>query len=116
MDKFDPHQRIVEAFDKDPTAIQFIRDDGEGGFAAGVYRMAREIDRLRVKCGEPPDRDPSWQDREDDEIDSRLTDTEARKRYEHFMDNHPTIHTNRFTPWDQLSESQKQPWREMPIK
>ena len=45
--------RIVEAFDKDQTAGQFLREDGEGGFASGIYRMAREIDRLRVKCGEP---------------------------------------------------------------
>jgi hypothetical protein len=59
--------RVVEAFDNDATAIQFLRDDGEGGFPAGIYRMAREIDRLRKKCGEPDERDPSWQDEEDAE-------------------------------------------------
>jgi len=48
------YKRIVELFDKDETAGAFLREDGDGGFAAGVYRMAREIDRLRIKCGEPP--------------------------------------------------------------
>lgn len=62
---------IVDAFDKDPTAIQFLREDGEGGFRAGVYRMAREIDRLRKKCGEPPERDPNWEAEEDAIIDAR---------------------------------------------
>lgn len=63
-------QRVIEAFDRDETAAQFLRDDGEGGFAAGIYRMAREIDRLREKCGEPHERDPSWQDKEDAEVDT----------------------------------------------
>lgn len=40
-------RRVMDAFDKDETAIQFLREDGEGGFASGVYRMAREIERLR---------------------------------------------------------------------
>lgn len=61
---------IVSAFDRDATANQFLRDDGEGGFASGIYRMAREIDRLREKCGEPPERDPDWQKREDAEFDA----------------------------------------------
>lgn len=64
--------RIVEAFDKDKTATQFLREDGDGGFAAGVYRMAREIDRLRLKCGEPVERDPSWQLEEDNRIDAEI--------------------------------------------
>jgi hypothetical protein len=55
---------IVEAFNKDPTALQYLRDDGEGGFRSGIYRMAREIERLRLKCGEPAERDPAWQDDE----------------------------------------------------
>lgn len=63
---------IVDAFDKDKTAIQFLREDGEGGFRAGVYRMAREIDRLWAKCGEPPERDPKWQDEEDAQIDADI--------------------------------------------
>lgn len=41
------YDRIVEIFDKDETAGSFLREDGEGGFASGVYRMAREIERLR---------------------------------------------------------------------
>lgn len=72
--------RIVEAFDKDKTAQQFLRDDGEGGFAAGVYRMAREIDRLRIKCGEPPERDPRWQDEEDEQIDAAIDEEIAKWR------------------------------------
>lgn len=64
---------IVEAFDKDPTAIQFLREDGEGGFRSGIYRMAREIDRLRVKCGEPPERPADWEEKEDAEIDAEIT-------------------------------------------
>lgn len=59
---------IVKAFDRDATAIQFLREDGEGGFGGGVYRMAREIDRLRLKCGEPPHRPDGWEDEEDAEI------------------------------------------------
>lgn len=38
--------RIIEAFDRDATAGSFLREDGDGGFAGGIYRMAREIDRL----------------------------------------------------------------------
>lgn len=76
----DPYLRVVQAFDRDTTAIQFLRDDGEGGVAAGVYRMAREIDRLWEKCGEPPARDPSWQDEEDDAIEAEITaELAARK-------------------------------------
>ncbi len=45
------YARIVEAFDKDETAGSFLREDGEGGFASGVYRMAREIKRLRADAG-----------------------------------------------------------------
>ena len=41
------YMRVVEVFDKDPVAGSFLREDGEGGFASGVYRMAREIERLR---------------------------------------------------------------------
>lgn len=70
---------IVDAFDKDKTAIQFLREDGEGGFPSGIYRMAREIDRLREKCGEPPARDPSWEDKEDEQIDADIT-TELDRR------------------------------------
>lgn len=44
----DPYMRIVEIFDKDPTAGSFLSEDGEGGFAAGVHRMAREIEELRA--------------------------------------------------------------------
>jgi hypothetical protein len=40
-------QRIIETFDNDPTAGSFLAEDGEGGFAAGVHRMAREIEVLR---------------------------------------------------------------------
>ena len=67
------YRRIIEIFDKDETAGSFLREDGEGGFASGVHRMAREIDRLRKKCGEPPasERDPSWQVEEDFLIDER---------------------------------------------
>jgi len=42
------YDRIVELFDKDETAGSFLREDGEGGFSSGVYRMAREIERLRA--------------------------------------------------------------------
>lgn len=63
---------IVEAFDKDKTAIQFLREDGEGGFRAGIYRMAREIERLWAKCGEPAERDPSWEAEEDARIDADI--------------------------------------------
>lgn len=70
---------IFDAFDKDATALQFLREDGEGGFSAGIYRMAREIDRLREKCGEPRDRDPSWQDEEDERIDEEIDDALAAR-------------------------------------
>jgi hypothetical protein len=43
----DPYLRIVMLFDRDKTAGEFLREDGEGGFVGAVYRMAREIDRLR---------------------------------------------------------------------
>lgn len=62
--------RIVEAFDKDATANQFLRKDGDGGFAGGIYRMAREIERLRDKCGEPQERPADWEAVEDAEIDA----------------------------------------------
>lgn len=40
------YARIIAIFDTDETAGSFLREDGEGGFASGVYRMAREIERL----------------------------------------------------------------------
>ena len=40
--------RVVKAFDENETAGSFLREDGEGGFAAGIIRMAAEIDRLRA--------------------------------------------------------------------
>lgn len=63
--------RIVNAFDRDETASQFLREDGEGGFASGIYRMAREIERLREKCGEPQHRLDGWEEQEDAEIDAQ---------------------------------------------
>lgn len=44
----DPYLRIVLLFDQDPTAGQFLSEDGEGGFTGAVFRMAREIDALRA--------------------------------------------------------------------
>ena len=64
---------IIRAFD-DKTATQYLRDDGEGGFAAGVYRMAREIERLRAKCGEPAERDRSWELEEDMRIYAEIAE------------------------------------------
>lgn len=63
------YMNFVRAFDGNQTASQFLRDDGDGGFAAGISRMAAEIDRLRLKCGEPPRREPGWEDAEDAIID-----------------------------------------------
>jgi hypothetical protein len=71
------YARIVTVFDTDETAGSFLREDGEGGFASGVYRMAREIERLReaiirapcaqyihirgIPCGWPCDSElPCW--------------------------------------------------------
>jgi hypothetical protein len=42
----DPYLRIVCLFDQDPVAGSFLTEDGEGGFAGAVFRMAREIERL----------------------------------------------------------------------
>lgn len=44
----DPYMRIVDFFDRDETAGSFLREDGEGGFVGGIYRMAREIESLRA--------------------------------------------------------------------
>ena len=66
------YMAIVKAFDKDATAVQFLRSDGDGGFSAGIYRMAREIDRLRAKCGEPPHRPADWEQQEDEAIDADI--------------------------------------------
>lgn len=74
------HFDIIEAFDKDPIAIQFLREDGEGGFRSGVYRMAREIERLWKKTGEPPTRDPRWQDEEDEQIDAEINAEFAKRK------------------------------------
>lgn len=46
------YERVVEVFDKNETAGSFLREDGEGGFASGVARMAAEIDRLRERVAE----------------------------------------------------------------
>lgn len=71
---------IVDAFDKDPVAIQFLREDGEGGFRAGVYRMAHEIERLWKIAGEPPVRDLRWQDEEDAQVTADINATVAAAR------------------------------------
>lgn len=34
----------------------------------------------------------------------------AKRRYEEFTNNHPTIHTNRFPTWHELSEDVKARW------
>lgn len=39
--------RIAMVFDADPVAGEFLASDGDGGFAVAVFRMAREIERLR---------------------------------------------------------------------
>lgn len=44
----DAYMRLITLFDQDATAGSFLSEDGEGGFVAGVYRMAREIERLRA--------------------------------------------------------------------
>lgn len=44
----DAYMRLITLFDQDATAASFLSEDGEGGFVGGVYRMAREIDRLRA--------------------------------------------------------------------
>lgn len=71
---------LLVAFDSDPTAMQFLREDGEGGIASGVYRMAREIDRLRKKCGEPSERPTNWQEKEDAETEKKIAIEIARMR------------------------------------
>lgn len=35
----------------------------------------------------------------------------AKGRYIAHTDNHPTIHSNRFPTWDELSEEAKDEWR-----
>lgn len=50
------YTRIVEVFEQNETAAQFLRDDGEGGFASGVERMAKEIERLRESARTAADR------------------------------------------------------------
>lgn len=42
------YYRVLEAFDRDPTAIEYLSEDGEGGLPSGVYQMARDIERLRA--------------------------------------------------------------------
>jgi hypothetical protein len=37
---------------------------------------------------------------------------QAREAYTRYTDNHPTIHCNRFPPWDELSQKNKDIWRE----
>lgn len=49
------YMRIVEVFDRNETAGAFLSEDGEGGFAAGVSRMADEIDRLRAALSAAPE-------------------------------------------------------------
>jgi hypothetical protein len=42
-----------------------------------------------------------------------LGDTEASKLYQRYTDNHPTIHSNRFPAWSELTEDEKQKWRDV---
>jgi len=51
-DRTHPYCRIVEAFDKSPIANSFLAQDGEGGFAAGIHRMAMAIEQLRAREAE----------------------------------------------------------------
>lgn len=62
--------KIRAIYETDPVAAQFLREDGEGGMSSGIYRMAREIERLRLKCGEPNHRPEGWEDDEDDRNDA----------------------------------------------
>lgn len=37
-------------------------------------------------------------------------DIDGNARYNEYINNHPTIHTNRFPTWDELREDQKEQW------
>ena len=39
-------------------------------------------------------------------------DLEAKRLYEKYTDNHPTIHSNRFPPWEELTPEQRDEWRQ----
>lgn len=36
--------------------------------------------------------------------------TTAKKLYTNYANNHPTIHCNRFAPWDELPQAAKDEW------
>jgi len=44
--------RVADFFDTDATAASFMNEDGDGGFIGAMYRMAREIERLRAASAE----------------------------------------------------------------
>ena len=43
----DGYMRLMTLFDNDAVAGSFLNEDGDGGFVGAVYRMAREIERVR---------------------------------------------------------------------
>jgi hypothetical protein len=44
-----------------------------------------------------------------DELKSEI-DEQARRAYQAYADNHPTIHCNRFPPWDELDPKSRDIW------
>lgn len=47
--------------------------------------------------------------------ESAQQDTEAQRLYTKHTDNHPTIHSNRFPAWSELTEGQRDEWRQKVI-
>lgn len=43
-------------------------------------------------------------------INKKEVDKIAKAIYNDYINNHPTIHTNRFPGWSELDEESKKPW------
>jgi hypothetical protein len=46
------------------------------------------------------------------ECNDLFNENKAKKLYYHFSNNHPTIYTKRFPTWDELTEKERQEWRD----
>lgn len=79
--------------------IKIKNDVGSGGVKIPI---GKKVDEKK----EEPKRQTLM---EDNPFESALI-SKAKALYSHHINNHPTIHTNRFSPWDELTDGEKSGW------
>lgn len=51
-----------------------------------------------------------WDELRNSTIQEQIKEAKAKELYNDYSSNHPTIHTNRFPSWSELSDLEKENW------